>query len=210
MRKTAATWWNYPWETAGSTLIAWHPDGNLLATAGWDPRIRIWNVATQSKIAVLEGHVEPVTLLNFHPDGDLLISLAVDGNFRLWQPSPGRLLMRLPTTEWVGFSGEGRWGGVISPSNHQAQLWGIVPSQEYHTFLNTFGDGESVPREGDISPDGTLLVLGADDGVRLWDVTRGREVAWLPLSDTTVALFRADGHELLTCGPLDGSAAMAD
>jgi WD40 repeat protein len=128
-----------------------------------------------------------------------------DGTLRLWQPSPGKLLMRLPLAGWIGFSREGsRWAGVISPSNHQAQLWGIVPSQEYRTFLNTFRDGESESREGDISPDSALLALGATDGVRLWDVARGREVAWLRMGDTTAALFRDDGRELLTCGPVDG------
>ena len=28
-------------------VIAWHPDGNLLAAAGSDPRIQIWNVETR-------------------------------------------------------------------------------------------------------------------------------------------------------------------
>lgn len=93
---------------------------------------------------------------------------------------------------------------MIAISNQQARPWGIVRSQEYHTFLNTFPHAESVSREGDISPDGTLLALAASDGVRLWDLTRGREVAWLPMGDTTSALFLADGRQLLTCGPIEG------
>jgi len=186
------------------TSVAWHPEGNLLATGGSDSRIQIWDVKSRRKVAVLEGHVQQVNVLSFHPGGELLLSSSWDGVVRLWQPSPGRLLMRLPLSGWLGFGKEGRWAGVIAPSNYQAQLWGIVPSQEYHTFLNTFRDGESVSCEGDISPDGTLLALGASDGVRLWDVARGREVAWLRLGGTTTAMFRADGHELLTCGPADG------
>ncbi len=186
------------------TSVAWHPERNLLATGGSDPRIQIWDVKARRKIAVLEGHVQQVHVLSFHPGGELLLSGSWDGVVRLWQPSPGRLLMRIPFPEWIGFSKGGRWAGVISPSNHHAQLWGIVPSQEYHTFLNTFRDGESTSAEGDISPDGTLLALGASDGVRLWDVARGREVAWLRMGATTAALFRADGRELLTCGPSDG------
>jgi WD40 repeat protein len=182
------------------TVVAWHPGGNLLATAGLDPRIRIWDVKTQRKIAQLEGHVEPVYFLSFHPDGDLLASAAVEGVLRLWQPSPGRLLMRLPVSGWAGFSREGQWPWVITPSDHEAQLWGIVPSQEYHTFINNFDESEGAPREGSISPDGTLLALGATDGVRLWDVAHGREAAWLRIGDTTATQFRADGRELLTCG----------
>jgi eukaryotic-like serine/threonine-protein kinase len=184
-------------------VIAWHPDGKLLAAAGSDPRIQIWNVDTRVQVSVLESHVQQVTILSFHPEGELLASVSWDCA-RLWQPSPGRLLMRLPLSGWTGFSADGRWAGVISPSNHQAQLWGIVPSQEYKTFLNTFGDHASVFREGDITTDGALLALGSSDGLRLWDVERGREVAWLAMNDTTGVLFREEGRELLTCGPFDG------
>jgi serine/threonine protein kinase/WD40 repeat protein len=194
-----------PMGASSGTTVAWHPDGNLLATGGSDPRIQIWDVKARGKVAVLEGHVQQVTSLMFHWSGELLASTSWDGDVRLWQPSPGRLLMRLPMSGWMGFSREGgRWAGMMSPSKDQAQLWGIVPSQEYHTFLNTFRDGESASGEGDISPDGTLLALAALDGVRLWDVARGREVAWLRMGDTRAALFRAKGRELLTCGPADG------
>jgi serine/threonine protein kinase/WD40 repeat protein len=186
------------------TTVAWHPDGNLLATGGSDPRIQIWDVKARRKVAVLEGHAQRVTTLNFHSDGNLLTSGSWDGVVRLWQPSPGRQLMRLPIAVWMGSSREGQWAGVISPANLQAQLWGIVPSQEYHTFLNTFGTGQCELYDGDISPDGNLLALGTSDGARLWDLARGREVAWLRMGYARAVLFRAGGHELLTCGPGDG------
>jgi serine/threonine protein kinase/WD40 repeat protein len=192
-----------PLGVSSRTVVAWHPDGELLATGGSDARIQIWNVKTRRTVAVLEGHAGHVIFLMFHWNGGLLASMSWDGGLRLWQPSPGRLLMRLPARV-MGFSREGRWAGVISPSNHHAQLWGIIPSQEYHTFLNTVSEGENVLREGDISPDGRLLALGTTDGVRLWDVARGREVAWLRLGDTVSVLFRDEGRELLTCGPADG------
>jgi WD40 repeat protein len=184
-------------------IVAWHPDGNLLAAGGSDPRIQIWDLKAERKLAELEGHVQQLNFLTFHWSGEFLASMSWDGALRLWQPAPGRLLMRLPSSV-MGFSGEGRWTGVDSPSIDQARLWRIVPSQEYHTFLNTFREDESVSREGDISPDGTLLALATSDGVRLWDVARGRETAWLRIGDTTAVLFRADGRELLTCGPGDG------
>jgi len=193
-----------PLSNSGRTIVAWHPDGKFLAIAGQTTDIQIWDVEARRMIARLEGHVEPVTFLSFEAGGDLLNSLATDGVSRLWQPSPGRLLMQLPISECIGFSTAGKWSGVISPSNHLAQPWGIVPSQEYHTFLNPFGDGECILLEGDISRDGRLLALGTSDGVRIWDVGRGRQVAWLRLHETTTTLFGANGNELLTCGQTDG------
>ena len=186
------------------SIVAWHPEGKLLATGGSDAHIQIWEVKTQRRLAVLEGHFQQVSRLSFHPGGELLASTSWDGVLLLWQPLPGRLLMRLPLPGWIHFSSDGQWAGVISPTNGQAQLWRVVPSEEYRTFLNTFGSDDSSLREGDISPDGTLLALGASDGVRLWEVASGREVAWLRMGDTPAALFRANGRELLTCGPFDG------
>jgi serine/threonine protein kinase/WD40 repeat protein len=192
-----------PTGTSSQTVVAWHPDGELLATGGSDARIHVWDVKEKRTVAVLEGHSQQINFLQFHCGSGLLASMSWDGSMRLWQPSPGRMLMRLPA-RWTGFSREGRWAGVLRMDDDQAQLWSIVPSQEYHTFLNMFREGESTLREGDISPDGTLLALAASDGVRLWDVARGREVAWLQMANTTCALFRADGRDLLTCGAIDG------
>ncbi len=190
-------------QTSTQNVVAWHPDGDMLASGGSDARILIWDVKAQRTLASLEGHVQQVTFLGFHRGGDILASMSWDGTLRLWQPSPARLLMRLPARSMFARQ-DGRWSGVIAISNDQVQLWGIVPSREYHTFRNLFRSGESESREGDISPDGRLLALGASDGVRLWDVARGREVAWLRMESTTSALFTADGRELLTCGPADG------
>ncbi len=192
-----------PTGTGIQTVVAWHPDGELLAAGGSNARIQIWDVRAKREVSVLEGHSQQVNFVMFHSGSGLLASMSWDGSMRLWQPSPGRLKMRLPS-RWMGFSQVGRWAGVLHLGDDQAQLWGLVPSQEYHTFLNLFREGESSLREGSISPDGTLLALGASDGVRLWDIERGRQVAWLRMEETTSVLFRANGHELLTCGPADG------
>jgi eukaryotic-like serine/threonine-protein kinase len=58
------------------TTVAWHPDGNLLAIAGSDPRIQIWDVAARRKMAVLEGHVEQMSFLMFHWSGEMLASMS--------------------------------------------------------------------------------------------------------------------------------------
>ena len=192
-----------PTGTSIQTVVAWHPYGELLAVGGSDARIQIWDVKAKREVAVLEGHSQQVNFVMFHAGSGLLASMSWDGSMRLWQPSPARLLMRLPS-RWMGFSREGRWSGVLNLGDDQVQLWGIVPSWEYHTFINMFREGETALREGDVSPDGALLALAAPDGVRLWDIARGREAAWLRMADNTSAFFRADGRELLTCGPVDG------
>lgn len=108
--------------------------------------------------------------------------------------------MSLPS-RWMGGSPEGRWSGVAYPSNNTAQLWRIEPSPEYRTFVSASWGGDSTLLDGDISPDGTLLAMGASYGVRFWDIAQGSEVAHLEMGNTPSVCLRSGGMELLTCGP---------
>src|SRR5262249_10293299 len=89
------------------------------------------------------------------------------------------------------FSGDGRW---LAPARRgkQDQLLEVTPSREYRTLVSASGAGEESYGLGDISPDGRLLVVGMDDGARLWDLDSGREVAKLP-PQTIYAAFEGGG-----------------
>lgn len=56
-------------ETSNQNVVAWHPDGELLASGGADARIQIWDVAARRTIASLEGHAQQVSFLGFHRGG---------------------------------------------------------------------------------------------------------------------------------------------
>ena len=202
-----------PTETMRNHVIAWHPDGERLAVAGSDPRIQIWNVAANRKVATLEGHTQVVTELTFHPEGGLLASHSWDGVLRLWDPSTGRPLLQVPMTfaDRPRFSTDGRWLGAV-PHGEQTELLEVTPNREYRTLVSSRGTGAR-GNYGDFSPDGRTLVVGMDEGTRLWDLRSGRELAALP-AGTIYAFFDGKGGEtggpgthnsphaeLLTCGP---------
>ena len=172
-----------------NTVAAWHPDGTRLAV-GTSRFIQLWDVETRSKRATLEGHVQPVETLAFHPDGALLASKSWDGVLRLWDVPTGRALLQMPLLVDPYFSRDGRWLGVLQ-HGEDAQLLEAITAPEYRTL----GDGQGGYYEGDLSPDNRLLAVNrADDGVRLWDLTTGREVAELPGG---LPVFHPDGRELL-------------
>ena len=112
--------------------------------------------------------------------------------------------MRVPFTGRVGFSADGHSAGVVYRSDGQRQLLRLVPSREYHTFVNNFEEGKVDLYEGAMTPDGNLLAVACSDGVRLWDVQNGCEVGRLALGLTHSVAFRGNGHELVTCGPVEG------
>ncbi len=199
-------------------VVAWHPDGERLAVTGDDPRIQIWDVAARRRLATLEGHTHYVSELTFHPEGDLLASHSWDGQLLLWEPSSGRLLMRQVSVGVPQFSPDGRWLGAIRDGG-RINLLEVASAREYRTLVSDQGAGQGVYNLGDISPDGRTLVVGMDEGARLWDLRSGRQLAALPRGTIYVAFDgggrgRAEGDPaagdgprwgLLTAGP-DGLA----
>lgn len=65
--------------------FAFSPDGQLLATGGYDQKIQIWNVTDFSHLATLEGHLGTVFTLAFSPSSDLLVSGSRDHTARVWK-----------------------------------------------------------------------------------------------------------------------------
>jgi WD40 repeat protein len=64
--------------------IAFNPDGSILASAGGDKTIRVWDVASGEQLISLDGHQDAVTCLTFSPDGNILATGGLDGKLLLW------------------------------------------------------------------------------------------------------------------------------
>ncbi len=64
--------------------IAVGPEGRIAATAGWDGRIGLWDVAARRPLGFLEGHASNVNDLAFSADGATLYSASYDGTVRAW------------------------------------------------------------------------------------------------------------------------------
>ncbi len=59
-------------------------DGRLLATAGYDGLIRVWDVATGQLLVNLKGHKSWIGSVDFSPDDSTLVSVSNDGTTRFW------------------------------------------------------------------------------------------------------------------------------
>jgi WD40 repeat protein len=185
-------------QPANAHTLTWRPDGRLLAT-GHDDRIYLWDPATGKEREVLRGHESRVTELAFNHQGDLLASAGWDGTLRIWDPLTGQQLLSL--------DGSGS-RPQFSPDDHllgctingsKVEIWQVATGAAVCQVFR--GPLKGTATEGsDFSPDGRLLASASGDGVRLWDMTATREIAFLRIGATRSVFFHPSDGSLITSG----------
>lgn len=92
--------------TGPINMIAYSPDGSMLATASDDRRIGLWSPEGKL-LRLLEGHTDEVWRLMFSDDNRQILSSSKDGTARLWNTSTGQSIhvFRSPKAEisWADF-----------------------------------------------------------------------------------------------------------
>jgi serine/threonine protein kinase/WD40 repeat protein len=188
---------------SGVFQSAWRGDGKLLATGCYDRNAYVWDVTAKRQLAILTGHKGPVPSVAFNRTGDLLASGSCDGTTKLWDAVGG---VNLLTAQGfcLHFAPDDEHLAYINVP--ELCIWQVAGRRECRTLH--FGRldrpvpevDNGGPWSVDFSSDGHLLAAAGEDGVRLWDVPAGREIAHLPAGRCASALFAPGEIGLITCG----------
>jgi WD40 repeat protein len=189
--------------------VAFSKDGRLLASAGEDATVKVWETASGGLLLTFRQHGGPVTCVGFSPDGKLVASGSTDKTVKVWQAQNGTVRATLPTQAaavlGVAWSPDGTrlasGGGSqqFSQKAHELKIWDATSGQELRVLRGHADAVESVAFSGD----GELLAsAGGDHTVKVWEATGRRELLPAPAPcDKLLALaFRPDGRALAAAG----------
>lgn len=175
--------------------LVYAPLRNMLASAGGDDQIMLWQVAhgelEQKPLAVLNQPCKIIDIA-FSPNGQWLAAARIDGMINLWdmnqiltreltmpEESAADILEPLLTltahtvrVNSIAFSPDSQW--LASGSSDQSiRVWQIPTGKTLRLMLGHRGEVEVVR----FSPDGTILASGSSDRtLRLWEAGTGQEL----------------------------------
>lgn len=69
--------------------------GTLIATAGFDQTIKLWDFETGTYLKTLQGHIAPVVAVVISPDGQTIASASYDQTVKIWDAGTGNCLKTL-------------------------------------------------------------------------------------------------------------------
>ena len=125
--------------------VCFAPDDSVLATAGRDKSVRLWEPLTMKPLRVFSGHDASVNAVSFSRDGRVLASASGsswehDNSLRLWDVTQGvqkdELLGHTGAVSSVHFASAGSHQHLVASASHDCsvRLWDTRDHLGAHAF----------------------------------------------------------------------------
>lgn len=139
-------------------------DGKLVATAGSDHTVKLWDAATKLEITSFFGHRFAVNHVAFSPNGKYLVSTSDDNTALVRDIHTREVVKKFTAKNYItsaAFSPDNKWI-ALAGYDRNLLVFNLVTGDTLHTMQTdptVTGDGIEVQ----FSPDGKWLAIGEDD-----------------------------------------------
>jgi WD40 repeat protein/serine/threonine protein kinase len=192
--------------TEAALCVAFSPDGQHVAAAGYAYMVRVWDATTGKEVRALSDDDWVIWGVTFSPNGRHLASCSADSTVRIWDWSTGEHLQILEPRHAarvanVAFS---RDGNLLASASwdRTVKVWDTATWKLLHDLPDSSGAAAHCVAFG---PDNRLAWGGTDGNVKVWDgpgteiqVLRGH-TSWVQ-----AVAFSADGQWIASAS-LDGT-----
>ena len=153
--------------------IKYSPDGKLIASAGWDNSIKLWDAENGKLMATLTGHTDGVNSIAFSPDGQTLVSGSEDKTIKIWDLANQPKLIKTLTghTDSIKAVTVSPDGKIASAGyDNTIKLWTIAGE-----LLQTIDAHDLAITSLAFTPDSkTLASASWDNTIKLWTLSPGK------------------------------------
>jgi WD40 repeat protein len=167
------------------TAVALSPNGTMLATAGLDGMIHLWDAATARELLTLPGHIGGVSSLMFGA-GTRLVSAGADERVRVWDLSSGQPIYTViqHTAELcIALSLDGLTLAIGGRKLAGITLVDLAKGGKPFRFGESAGEITSLA----FTPGGERIASGSANGwIRIWSAATGEEIVRGPVGSGSV------------------------
>ena len=181
-------------------------DKQVIASAGTDKVVRIWDIPSQSKLNELVKHSADIKSIAISPNGQTLISGDEKGIVNIWRVKSGKHLKtieahRLPINS-VTYSPSNDLFATCS-DDAKVKLWDVSTAQ----LLCTLSGHDEPVNSVSFGVDGKILASGSDDcTVRIWNLDNpNNPIVLHEHQDAVSSVAFSPNGQLLASGSFDGT-----
>ncbi|MEG4013374.1 MULTISPECIES: AAA-like domain-containing protein [unclassified Microcoleus] len=155
------------------TSVSFSPDRQILATAGIDDKVRIWNFSG-SKIAEWKALQQSVNMVSFSPDGKFLATAGKDGTVEFWNLS-GKNISSFQAIKGsvasISFSSDSKFLAAAGIDSNAAIL-PLSKQPKLISFIVKLPGHNGLVRSVNFSPKGDFVTtLDGKSTVRIWNLS---------------------------------------
>ncbi|MEG4116292.1 AAA-like domain-containing protein [Microcoleus sp. N9_B4] len=191
------------------TSVSFSQNTQILATAGIDDRVRMWNFSGQ-KIAEWKALQQSVNMVNFSPNGKFLATAGRDSTVKIWNLS-GKNISTLKgikgSVTSISFSPEGKFLAAAGIDSYAA-IWDLSKLPQLVSSSRKLPGHNGLVRSVNFSPKGDFITtLDGNSTVRIWNLS-GKLKKTLPVQAIGLSFTPAQHQYRFATVTLNGKVGL--